>query len=68
MKSFRQLKDTNNMAKTRIRKLSSTGKYYSMEKSNPDKTNFNRPPYYLTVGNKKADWKQKMMSRFVRIQ
>ena len=67
MKSFRQLKDTNNMAKTRIRKLSSTGKYYSMEKSNPDKTNFNRPPYYLTVG-KKENWKEQMMCRFVRVQ
>lgn len=52
MKTFRQLKDTNNMAKSRLRKLSSTGKYYGMEKSNPDKTNFNRPPYYLTVGKK----------------
>lgn len=38
------------MAKTRIRKLSATSKYFSMEKSNPDKTNFNRPPYYMTVG------------------
>ena len=52
MKTFRQLKDTNNMAKSRLRKLSSTGKYYGMEKSNLDKTNFNRPPYYLTVGKK----------------
>ena len=68
MKTFRQLKDTNNMAKSRLRKLSSTGKYYGMEKSNPDKTNFNRPPYYLTVGKNKENWKQKMMSRFVRIQ
>lgn len=67
MKSFRQLKDTNNMAKSRIRKLSTTGKYYGMEKSNPDKTNFNRPPYYLTVG-KKSNWKSMLMSRFERVE
>ena len=67
MKSFRQLKDTNNMAKSRIRKLSTTGKYYGMEKSNPDKTNFNRPPYYLTAG-KKSNWKKQIMSRFERVE
>ena len=67
MKSFRQLKDTNNMAKSRLRKLSSTGKYYGMEKSNPDKTNFNRPPYYLTVGQK-SNWKSMLMNRFERVE
>lgn len=67
MKSFRQLKDTNNMAKSRIRKLSTTGKYYGMEKSNPDKTNFNRPPYYLTAG-KQPNWKKQIMSRFERVE
>lgn len=66
MKTFRQLKDTNNMAKSRLRKLSSTGKYYGMEKSNPDKTNFNRPPYYLTVA-KKTNWKTVILNRFEKV-
>ena len=52
MNTFKNLKDTNGMAKRRLQKLRTTGKYYGMEKSNPDKTNFNRPPYYMTVGNK----------------
>ena len=49
MNTFRVLKDTNGMAKTRLRKLHTMGKYHAMEKSKPDKTEFNRPPYYLTV-------------------
>ena len=52
MNTFKNLKDTNGMAKRILQKLKTTGKYYGMEKSNPDKTNFNRPPYYMTVGNK----------------
>lgn len=54
MSNFKQLKDTNNMAKTRLRKLQITEKYYGMEKSNPDKTAFNRPPYYMTVGKQET--------------
>ena len=52
LNTFRVLKDTNGMAKTRLRKLSVTGKYYGMEKSNSDKTAFKRPPYYMTAGKK----------------
>lgn len=66
MKSFRQLKDTNNMAKTRLRKLSSTGKYYSMEKANSDKKAFKRPPYYMTVTNK-TNWKTVILNRFEKV-
>lgn len=68
MNTFKKLKDTSGVSKTRLRKLSNSGRYYGMERSNPDKTNLNRTPYYLTVGNNKENWKQKMMSRFVRIQ
>lgn len=50
MNSFKILKDTNSMVKTRLRKLHTTSKYFAMEKSNPDKTAFKRPPYYMTVG------------------
>lgn len=67
MTNFKQLKDTNNMAKSRLRKLSCSGKYFEMEKSNPDKTNFNIPPYYLTLA-KKANWKKQLMSRFEKVE
>ena len=50
MYTFRKLKDANGMAKARLKKIQTTGRYYSMEKSNPDKTAFKRPPYYMTVG------------------
>lgn len=49
MNTFKKMKDTNGCAKLRIRKLAVSSKYYGMEKSNPDKTNFNRQPYYMTV-------------------
>lgn len=69
MKSFRQLKDTSNTVKTRLRKLSNTSKYYGMEKSNSDKTNFKRPPYYLIANkNVKSDWKTQIMNRFEKVE
>lgn len=67
MKNFRQLKDTSNTAKSRLRKISNIEKYFGMEKSNPDKTNFKRLPYYLTEG-KKSTWKKQIMSRFERVE
>ena len=69
MKTFRQLKDTNNMVKTRLRKLSNTNKYYGMEKCNADKTNFHRSPYYLIASRKsESNWKTQIMSRFERVE
>lgn len=66
MNTFKKLKDTSGVSKTRLRKLSNSGRYYGMEKSNPDKTNFNRPPYYLTV-SKKTYWKTVILNRFEKV-
>lgn len=53
MTHFKNLKDCNGCAKRRLEKFKTNGRYEQMQNSNPDKTNFNRPPYYLTVGKKK---------------
>ena len=47
MNSFRNLRDTNGMAKRRLEQIRNRSRYYSMEKADVDKTNFNRPPYYM---------------------
>lgn len=52
MTHFKNLKDCNGCAKRRMEKFKTNGRYEQMQNSNPDKTNFNRPPYYLTVGKK----------------
>lgn len=47
MNSFRNLRDTNGMAKRRLEQIRNRSRYYSMEKADVDKTNFKRPPYYM---------------------
>lgn len=54
MSNFKQLKDTNNMAKLRLGKAKENAKYSFLENSHPDKTAFNRPPYYMTVGKQET--------------
>ena len=69
MTSFRILRENSGMAKSRLRKHSIDGRYNQMEKSNSDKTNFNRPPYYLSLKKKavESNWKQNLMDKFERV-
>lgn len=52
MSNCKSLVNMNSVEESRKEKLDRIQRYQSMIKSNPDKTNFKRPPYYLTVGTK----------------
>ena len=57
------------MAKSGLRKHSINRRYNQMERSHPDKTNFNRQPYYLSAKKKavESNWKSNLMDKFERV-
>lgn len=57
MTNIRILRENSGVAKRRLRKYSVEGRYQKMVESEPDKTNFNRPPYYMTT-KKKSQYKK----------
>lgn len=69
MESFRILKENKGTVKLRLRTYSAHGRYRKMEQSHPDKTNFNRTPYYLLAKGKavESNWKRNLMDKFERV-